>query len=149
MLQVSGEQCAAACRRKPQARHSRRGTARVRNSIPNSAAWHSGALRGLCEGVSRCLDCENPPFRAAAKSSLLPFRANIDIFNLPFRADLCSQPTAIFARGDPLRGSPLAFSSGQQEIYLFTEGRAIKGHLMRKAENGDGLSHPHQCRIFL
>jgi len=33
--------------------------------------------------------CENSPFRAAAKPSLLPFRANIDIFNLPFRAGLC------------------------------------------------------------
>ena len=56
MLQVSGELCAAACRRKPQARHSRRGTVRVPETIPNSAAWHSGALRGLCEGASRCLD---------------------------------------------------------------------------------------------
>ena len=59
------------------------------------------------------------------------------------------QPTAIFARGDPRSGSPRAFSRGQKEIYFFTEGRAIKGHLMRKAENSDGLSHLHQCRIFL
>ena len=47
--------CRESCVRQRAAGSLRRGTAGaelpVRETIPNSAAWHSGALRGLCEGV--------------------------------------------------------------------------------------------------